>query len=68
MPNEPRPLREALREEVDQLVEATADDVYAGGEAHLKAEIDTARARVNALLSQVPIEFEAREGDDGTHD
>lgn len=70
----PMPLREAL----DDAVEAYVDAVYANAAKQVSAivgdalrtleffvdpELDAARYRVDVLINQIPLVFEAREGD-----
>jgi hypothetical protein len=62
----PAPLREALREAVDELVEAAEHyqmQVELGNEEKAGAREVTAAARVAALIDQIPVDLEASEGE-----
>lgn len=60
MASEPVPLREALRE----AVVALADEAFLLGDSDSQdaREFDAALDRVAALIAQIPLVFEAREG------
>jgi hypothetical protein len=62
MPTNPVPLREALREAVEVLV--AAEKAYqAWGSMANAQRAESALVRVRTLIDQIPIVFEAREGD-----
>jgi hypothetical protein len=63
MPNEPIPLREALAEAVAAMVTLASD--FIPHETQIEAEYRQQVERAGALVEQIPIIFEAREGDDG---
>lgn len=63
MPDTPAPLREALREAVERF--ASAHGAAMWNPTARAADYDrtrTAKARVDALLSHIPIDLEATEG------
>lgn len=63
MPDKPVPLREALSIAIVELL--TAHKVFdAWGSMDNAKALTTAEKRVDALLLQIPIVFEAREGED----
>lgn len=66
MPEKPVPLREALTEAVKELLAShSALIVHSAPRSAHYDRRDQAEARVAILISQIPIVFEAREGDDG---